>query len=101
MAGIVQGGVEGELFNVVEESVFKVGLRGVIVALAKLKQVLEHARCSTAGRNEFRDVVPLGYIVAPSFDKALAGDVVQCQDAVPDGCCSFQPQVGKPFAELL
>ncbi len=101
LAHLIQSTVEGELLNVVEILLLKVGCRHIIVGIEESEHVLEHAACCSAGRNKLHNLLSLCLIVVPCLHIVLALSLCRSHDAIAYSGRSFQTEEWESGFKLL
>ena len=97
---VVERVAEGEMPNVVEEPLLKVGGGHVVGGLEKGEKILEHAAGRPRSRHKLHDAVALGLIRLPRLDVDIALGGLRSHDACTDGCRPFEPEKGETGLEL-
>ena len=101
LASSVKIVVEGKMGKTVEIGFLEGADRGVMVAVAKFKHILEHARSGSAGRYKLGDVMAFLLVLLPCFHQGLTLLLRRCFDASNCGCCSTQTEEWKTLFELF
>ena len=91
-AHVVESIVEGKLLNLVKILLLEISGRNIAVTVDKSEHVLEHAAGGTRCRHELHHALALGLVLLPGFDILLALSLVWGNDAIADGCGSFESQ---------
>ena len=93
--------IESKLLYVVEEFLFEVSTRFVIVSAEKSEHILEHTAGSSTGRNKLYDLLAFCLIGFPLCDIVGTLTVGRSNDATANACCCLELQERKAFFKLF
>ncbi len=101
MTGIVEGREEGEVVDVLEIFLLKVGRGDIVVGIDKLKHILKHTAGSTTGGHELRDVVTFAHVGLPSL--YIGSCLFGCglENAIAYRSCCTKAKEGKTSTKIV